>query len=517
MSIQSIIVLVSLIGMLLVLIADKMRPGMTLLSVVVVFLATGILTAKEMLEGFSNKGMMTVGVLFLISEGVRRSGALSSIVYKVLPNRKVSIRRAQMRLFPLIYSISLFINNTPLVVIFGPIIKRWTKMIEHPATKFLIPLSYVTILGGMCTLIGSSTNLVVHGMILESGFEGFTMFELGKVGIFIAIVGMIYLVLFSKYLLPESRGEKVEGVKLPITDLHEVEAVLSSRFPGINKTLTEFDFVRHYGARVKEIRRGGYRLGIEMNDVPLKEGDALTLLVDDSFLPTWEESSVFILLSNGSERQTFQKERKKRWLALTLLFVMVIGATVGELPVVKDKLPEGMRLDMFFFASVTMVIMAWAKLFPARQYTKFISWDILITIACALGISKGMVNSGLADEIAAFMLRISLDYGPHALLVILFLFTNVITELITNNAAAALSFPLALSASSQLGVNPMPFFVVVCIAASASFTTPIGYQTNLIVQGLGHYKFTDYVKVGLPLNVLTFIVTIILVPLIWPF
>ncbi|NLZ72330.1 MAG: TRAP transporter large permease subunit, partial [Bacteroidales bacterium] len=125
--------------------------------------------------------------------------------------------------------------------------------------------------------------------------------------------------------------------------------------------------------------------------------------------------------------------------------------------------------------------------------------------------------SGLADEVAGFMLRISKEYGPHALLILIFLFTNLITELITNNAAAALSFPLALSAANQLGVNPMPFFVVVCIAASASFSTPIGYQTNLIVQGIGNYKFTDFVKVGLPLNILTFIVTILVVPLIWPF
>ena len=187
MTLQSIIVLVSLIGMLAILITDKMRPGMTLLSVVIIFLVAGILTPKEMLEGFSNKGMITVAMLFLISEGVRRSGALSAVVSKVLPNKKIPVRRAQLRLFPLIYSISLFINNTPLVVIFAPIIKRWAKVIQHPSTKFLIPLSYVAILGGMCTLIGSSTNLVVHGMMLEAGFEGFTMFELGKVGFFVEI------------------------------------------------------------------------------------------------------------------------------------------------------------------------------------------------------------------------------------------------------------------------------------------------------------------------------------------
>ena len=141
---------------------------------------------------------------------------------------------------------------------------------------------------------------------------------------------------------------------------------------------------------------------------------------------------------------------------------MIVGATVGELPFMEELLP-GIDLDMFFFAAVTTVIMAWTKLFPARKYTKYISWDILITIACAL------------------------------------------------------AFPLALSLSNQLGVSPMPFFVVICIAASASFSTPIGYQTNLIVQGIGNYKFTDFVRIGLPLNILTFIISVILIPLIWPF
>ena len=161
--------------------------------------------------------------------------------------------------------------------------------------------------------------------------------------------------------------------------------------------------------------------------------------------------------------------------------------------------------------------MAWTKLFPVRKYTKYISWDILITIACAFAISRAMVNSGVADVIAHGIIVMSDDYGPPVLLAFLFIITNLFTELITNNAAAALSFPLALSLSNQLGVSPMPFFVVICIAASASFSTPIGYQTNLIVQGIGNYKFMDFVRIGLPLNILTFIISVILIPLIWPF
>jgi di/tricarboxylate transporter len=182
-----------------------------------------------------------------------------------------------------------------------------------------------------------------------------------------------------------------------------------------------------------------------------------------------------------------------------------------------EQLAPRMKLDMFFFACVTTVVMAWLQLFPARKYTKYISWDILVTIASAFAISRAMQNSGLADAVAAFAVGLSHAHGPLVLLAVIFVITNLFTELMTNNAAAALAFPLSLSIAQHLGVSPTPFFVTICVAASASFSTPIGYQTNLIVQGVGNYRFSDFVKVGLPLNLLCLLLTVLLVPLIWPF
>ena len=259
-------------------------------------------------------------------------------------------------------------------------------------------------------MIGTSTNLVVHGMILEAGFEGFSMFELGKVGIFIAIAGIIYIFLFSKRLLPDARPDTAvpdeeveEGEKL-----HRVEAVLGARFPGINKKLKDFNFQRHYGAEVKEIKtRNGQRFVSNLEDVVLHEGDTLVVMADDSFVKTWGESSVFVLLANGKDTEPVPG-KGKRWFALVLLILMIVGATVGELPVVKEAFPE-IKLDMFFFVSITTIIMAWTKIFPARKYTKYISWDILITIACAFAISKAMVNSGVADAVARFIIGMSLS------------------------------------------------------------------------------------------------------------
>ncbi len=524
MTFETIIVLLALVGMLIALIKDAMRPGMILFSVSVIFLCFGIISPKEILEGFSNKGMITVALLFLVSEGVRQSGALSFLVKNILPQGKTTVFKAQLRMLPSIAFISAFLNNTPVVVIFAPIIKRWAKSVSLPATKFLIPLSYMTILGGLCTLIGTSTNLVVHGMMIDAGFDGLGMFDLAWVGIPITLAGSIYIFLTSKRMLPEERISSDETeleAEAESKNLHEVEVVIGARFPGINKTLKEFNFRRHYGAEVREIKRNGKVIVDGVGHEPMNEGDTLVLMADDSFVKTWGDSYVFLMISNGKD-VTPTTDKRKKYFAIALLVMMIVGATIGELPWFKATFPN-IKLDMFFFAAVTTVLMAWADIFPSRKYTKFISWDILITIACAFAISKAMTNSGMADFLARFIINVSYSFGPQStvgsyiLLGLLYLICNTITALITNNAAAALGFPLALSIATQLGVNPMPFFITVCVAASAAFSTPIGYQTNLIVQGIGNYKFMDFVKVGAPLSLLCLIISVLLIPQIWPF
>ena len=514
MNFEIIFVLICMVGMLTALIMDIMRPGLILLCIVILFLCAGILTPKEMLLGFSNKGMITVGLLFLVSEGVRQSGALNSIIHKLLPQKNASLAKAQLRMLPSISFISAFLNNTPVVVIFAPIIKRWAEKMKIPATKLLIPLSYATILGGICTLIGTSTNLVVHGMILESGHKGFTMFELGKVGIFITIAGLIYIIAFSKKLLPDA-GKTDSNEQNPTDNLHRVEVIIGARFPGIKKTYGEFNFTRHYGAYIKEVRRKGQPIEGDYSKEIIMEGDTLILWADDTFVPTWGDSRVFLMVSNGKEAQP-KASKAKRLTALALIIFMITGATIGELPAFENIIP-GIDLDMFFFVCITTLIMACTKMFPPKKYTKYISWDILITIACAFAISQAMINSGFANVVAASVIDMTDSLGPHGILAMLFIVTNLTTELITNNAAAALSFPIALAVAQQLHVDPMPFFVVICIAASTSFCTPIGYQTNLIVQGIGGYKFTDFLKFGLPLNVISFIISVFTIPLFWEF
>lgn len=549
MTFSILYVAIILVFMLVALIRECLRPGLILFTAVVLLLVAGIINPEEALKGFSNKGMITVALLYLVSEGVRKSGILERIVFRMLPKKNATVTSAGLRFYPIVTFISAFFNNTPVVVIFAPMIKNWARKMKLPPTKFLIPLSYATVIGGICTLIGTTTNLVLHGMLLQEarneavaveeggtegillryGIDGMSMFELSKVGVFIALAGLIYLIFFSKYFLPNERRSDEEAAEqdlAPGMSRHEV--LLGNRFPGLGKTLHEFDFYRHYGAHVRAISRGGKIVEGDFMNMRLTHEDTLIIDADDSFMKAWGESRVFWMINRVGEYEP-PMGQKKRWLALLLLVLMIIGATVGELEPVKQLLAQSefvqtympsLKLDMFFFVCITVVIMAWTRMFSPRKYTKYLSWDVLITIACAFAISTAMIKSGFADYVAGYIISLTelarhSEFGIYIILASLFLITNIFTELITNNAAAALAFPLALSVADKLGANPMPFVVCICFAASSAFSTPIGYQTNLIVQGVGGYKFSDFIKVGLPMNLIVFVLSVLLIPLFY--
>ncbi len=513
MTLQMIFVLVIASIAIYALINNKMRQGLVLFSASALLFVGGVISIEELLSGFSNRGVMTIALLFLVSEGIKRTNAISNILKPLFPAETKKGRGLLVRLLPSVATISSMINNTPVVIIVAPIIKNWATKMNMPATKFLIPLSYATILGGMCSLIGSSTNLVVHGMMLEAGYKGFSMYELGKVGIFIAIAGLTYLLIFSRFLLPDTKNISTDD---ELDGANYTQVVISARFPGINRSVANFNFRRRFGADMVAIKRNGEIIPGDISNIKYEKNDTLIIDGDETFVKTWGSSSFFVLVLDGKDHES--PDKRKKWLAVALLIFMCGGALLGEHPMVQEMFPT-IRLDLFFFAIITTIIMAWAQLFPAKRYTKYISWDLLITIASAFAISHAMQNSGIVDLIVSKTIEMggSGSINPYLLLAILFIVTNLFTELITNNAAAALAFPIAISITSQLGLNPMPFFVTICIAASASFSSPIGYQTNLIVQGIGNYKYLDFLRIGLPLNIITFILSIFLIPLIWPF
>ncbi len=525
---SAILVILGIIAMLLILVFDKMRPGFTILSVAIIFMALGIISPEELLAGFSNKEMITVAMLFLVGEGVRRSGALTHAIRKILPAKKDSIWKILGRMLPSISAMSMMINNTAVVVIFAPIVKRWAKIVGVPATKLLIPLSYATILGGMCTLIGTSTNMVVNGLMISSGFKGFSMFEIGQVGAIIAGVGLLYLVIFSNFLLPEEKERQPEAEQSEIEGVeqekisaessaekktHTVEIMLTARFPGIGRAMSEYSFHRQYGAKVSAVRHGGEEINIKGKKHVYSVGDTLILDADEDFAKIWGETTSFYIVASTIDDDLFKdsdSSDSQKWLGFSLLIFLIVGATVGGAL-------GGSKFDIFPLASIVMVFMAISRIFPVKRYTKFISWDILIAIAAAFAINKAMSNSGVNDLIAGGIIEFSSGFGALGAMAALYIVTMLLTELITNNAAVAVAFPIAMSLAAQMGVDPKPLFVTICIAASASFSSPIGYQTNLIVQGMGGYKFKDYVKIGLVLNIITFIISMAMIPRIWLF
>lgn len=601
MTISAYIAIGVILLMIVALIKEIMRPGLILFSALVIFMLTDILTADEALSGFSNKGMITVALLFLVSEGVKESGVLNRMVRVILPKKRKPIPRLLMQIMIPVSAISAFLNNTPVVIIFAPMLKKWADKLSLPSQKFLIPLSYATIFGGTCTLIGTSTNLLVHGMMLDRGMTGIGMFELAKVGLFIVVFGFLYMNLFSNRLLPGEKiprfsfpndtreylfdlylpkgsnlvGKEIEKRRLPglneftvrtviregkhirisnspfqlnpedklivggssedvgyLTQspnirlkaldnadsdflkksLRQVEVVIAPRFPGIQRSLGEFDFFGHYNAVVMAVHRNGERITTNLDNLVLKAGDNLMLLATEDFTRYWGESRVFYMATEIGEMDD-SKDRRRRWIAMGLVFLMIAGATAGRYIPIEAK----NEFDMFFFAAVTVFLMALMKIFTPKKYTKPINWDVLITIACAIGVSRALQNSGAADFIARSTINLSKGFGPLGVMAAIFIITNIFTEIITNNAAAAITFPIAYAAAIQLGVDPRPFFITICIAASASFSTPIGYQTNLIVQSIGNYKFSDYWKIGLPLNILALIISLLVIPRFWPF
>ncbi len=601
LTLDGYIVLTVVVLTIIALAKEIMRPGLVFFSSAIVLMSTGIITDQELLAGFSNKGMITVGVLFLVSEGIRQSGILERLAQTYLPRKRGKLIWLIPRIMLPVSVLSGFLNNTPVVIIFAPIIKKWSEKLNLSYKKFLIPLSFATIFGGTCTLIGTSTNLVVHGLIIENGYPGFGMFELGKVGLFIAIIGTIYMSIASNKLLPgkkillntksttgfkdyyydiiipensnligleiknsrfrelkkllvryitrdgnqidSKKGKykiqandqlmvagksdrlnyilannniKLKGIELvkdvPKDKLKQYEAVISPRFPGVGRTIPEFNFYQHYQAVVLAIHRNGERIISNVDKLKLKSGDNLVLLTTDNFIQNWGDSKIFYLTSYIRDYKTTGTFWKK-WLAFIILLLMITGATVGRY----FDSPAGLTFDMFFFSMLAAILLIWLKIMPHQKYTKAISWDVLITIACAFAISKAMQNSGAAESLARTAINFSYGFGPIGVLAALYIVTTISTEILTNNAAAALVFPIALAAANQLNIDPKPFFVTIAVAASASFATPIGYQTNLIVQAIGNYKFTDYIKIGLPLNFIAFILSLILIPIFWSF
>ncbi|MEO0456492.1 MAG: SLC13 family permease [Cyanobacteria bacterium P01_A01_bin.114] len=564
-------------------------PEIVFLGGVGVLFLSGVVDEASALSGFSNAGMITVGVLYIVVTGLQQTGALGWISQHLLGLPK-SPGRAMLRLMVPVLGLSAFLNNTPVVAMFIPVVSDWCRKLRISPSKLMIPLSYSAIFGGICTLIGTSTNLVVNGLLIsEAGQSGMRVFDIALVGGPCALVGIVYLCLVGRWLLPKRKAaisygddirqytvemvvvsdspldgktveqaglrhlpglylaEIVRGVQVipavspkeilrehdqlvfvgvidSILDLHRlrglqpatdqvfkldtprservlIEAVVSNTCALVDKTIREGQFRTRYNAVVLAVGRNGERLRGKIGDIRLLPGDTLLLEANPVFFERQRVSQDFYLVSSIPDSEPLRHEKAP--IALGILLVMVGLAAFGV-------------LNMLQAAILAAIGMLAAGCCSPTRAMRSIQWPVLLVIAAALGMGKALETSGAAGAIASTLVDLA-GNNPLLALAVVYGCTMLLTETITNNAAAALMFPIAMSLSNTLEVSLMPFAVAIMLAASASFSTPIGYQTNLMVYGPGGYRFTDFVRVGLPLSLLMWLVTITLTPLFFPF
>lgn len=573
----------------IVLLAVKnLPPDAVFLGILIIVMLIGIVTPEEAVVGFSNQGMLTIGALYIVAAGLRETGAVQFVVKRILgrPNGLASV---QAKIIGPIMIMSSVLNNTPIVASFIPALQEWSRKYRMPSSKLLIPLSYAAILGGTCTLIGTSTNLIVNGLLIAEEGISLHIFEPAYVGVPIAIAGFIYIMIVGRKWLPDidsvynsfkktreytiemiikegsplidntiegadlrdlpglfiveiirngtilaavDPGEvlhendrliftglvdsiadlqSIEGLEpatdqvfkldTPRRDRHLVEAVVSTSNALNGKSIKEGEFRNIYGAVVLAVSRRGTRIKKKVGDIILQSGDVLLMEAPRDFSMRYKFSSDFLLVSTLAKKTSYNY--KKSGTAWVILLSMILAATLQILNMFQAS----------FVAAGLMIVTGCINMNHARNS---IDWQVLIVIAAALGVGNALQISGLAQELVELFTGFA-GTNPYLLLIVLYLVTWFLTEFLTNNAAAVIIFPFAISIAASTSTDFMPYVMVIMFAASASFSTPIGYQTNLMVYGAGGYKFSDFLKIGIPLNIIVAIITLLLVPVIWPF
>lgn len=588
---EMIFVAIIIVLMLLGLLFEMMRADFLIFLTLVIFLLSGVISNTQALSGFANEGMLTILLLFIVAGAIQKHGIIELVIYRLLGKGK-NIKASMLKVLLPVGLSSGFLNNTPIVVALTPILKNWAIDNNYSPSKFLMPLSYMTILGGTITMIGTSTILVIHGLLLSAGLEGFSFFTLSVVGIPITIVGLIFMLTIGYRLLPEHLGAKQQisqetkeflaeaviedefelagatvtelgqevfdgiyiieilrnnkrvfpingmtvveegdhiifsgslntiakiqkekgvsvktGTELTLEDLKNddnvlVETVVSHNSSLLNRTIKQVNFKNRYNAGVIAIHRNNQRIKSRVGDIVLKTGDTLLLIADQTFLDRNKHSSDFYVITPVQPPEKLKQDMTKGWIGLIALLLMILVVTMGWLTMLEAML-------------VLVVLLVGFRFINPTEITSFIQFDVILLIASAFGVGAAMTESGLAQYVASGLTYLATPFGILGVIFIIYFVTNTFTEVITNSAAAVLMFPIAIEMANAIDVDYMGLVVAIAIAASASFMTPIGYQTNLIVYGPGGYKFSDYLKVGTPLSLIIMVVACFIIYFVW--
>jgi di/tricarboxylate transporter len=583
------IVFATVAGCFALLFLTRKEPELILGGGLLGLLIFGVVPIDVAFSGFANQGLITIAFLYVVAAGVHQSGALKPVIEIITRG----VNRPEVGVFKFTFpvaALSSFLNNTPIVAALMPSVIQWSKKKGWCHSYFLLPISYAAILGGTCTLVGTSTNLLVYGLIEETRFKGqLGFFDIGWVGVPITLIGLVYLTLFSKKILKERhlqhnsientreytvemivkpdsslvgktiqqaelrnlhglylieiiRGDWVLAVVGPDTRLAAndrliftglvdsigellninglelaekqvfkltgdtgrarlVEAVIGSHNPLVGKTVKQGQFRKRYNAAIIAVVRNGQRVKAKPGDIVLRPGDTLLMLARRSFLERYTLSREFMVV-NGMDDLNLGDSKKAKWAWLSLL-CMIILSTSGMTSVV---------VAAFSAAAVVLIsgCISWSK---AKQS---LDLQVLLTIGFALGIGKALNASG-GDHLLASAIIGSFGDNPWLLLVAVYVLTLLLTEMITNSAAAVIAFSLVSGMIDAMGYNLIPFAIAIMIAASASFMSPLGYQTNLMVYSAGGYRFSDFIRLGAPLSLMVASMALVIIPFIWPF
>ncbi len=590
---EAIITLIVIIAAAVLFITELVTVDIIALGIVASLVISGVIDIQAGLSGFSNTATITVLAMFVLSHALIRTRALDTIkpVFVKIIQRSYSSSIALLSV--IVGGISAFINNTPVVATLIPVLNEATNDTGRSPSRYLIPLSYVAIMGGACTLVGTSTNLLVAGIAEDQGATPIKMFTLAPLGLVMAGVGTLFLILFGKRLLPDYKSQQeqfdassqfiknylaellvirnpepeeatikqIAGdleiirinrshvtdnqpdtstelkvgdsilVRGDITKINEllstglmssaggpdettfpedettlIEVVLLPNSDIIGKRLRDVDFLKRFQSRILAIRQRGTEWFKDLEKVKLKAGDVLLVQTNNNGYKVFMEaqndkSSPFVTTRQLPVRKV---NKTKLYTALGVISTVILLASLGVANIATLGICGIIALNI-------------SGVIKMQEAYRAIDWQVIFMLAGGLSLEKAMTSSGLSDYLASFLLQdIGQQLGPIAVISTLYLTTSFLTEIMSNNAAAALLAPIGISIAGSLDASPLPFLVAVAFAGSASFATPVGYQTNTMVFSAGNYKFSDFTRIGIPLNLIFWILATCLIPILYP-
>ncbi|MDE0724543.1 MAG: SLC13 family permease [Alphaproteobacteria bacterium] len=589
MDFQILTVLLIVAGSIILFVSEKFPVDMVAMMVLVALLLTGLVEEDMILNGFSNPATITVAGMFILSAALQRTGVVRFLANKIYAVAGKSKTRLNLVLMSTCGTLSAFINNTATVAVLLPLAMRFSDERGISPSRILMPLSFAAQFGGVCTLIGTTTNLLMNLFLIGAGLEPFGMFEFAKFGLICFAVGIVYMLFASKYMLKDREqteslsedyrlqdymtemrvlkgspligqrgqdnalteigGRIIEMVRdgkivwaahnstihegdllvirgdvdrilesesrlkledwakghlnashLESDDISLLEVIVPTGSPIVGRTLTQLDFYWRYHAAVLGVRRRGSVLKTRIRDITFKEGDTLLVQGHKNDLLHLADDAEFAYLQDLS---TLKLKTSKAFLSVVILASVVGAAAIGTVSILTAALCGALAVGF-------------TKCLTAKEIYNAVDLRVILLLAGLIPLGAAMESSGAVSSLVDIVMASLGSYGPIYGLGGIYILTMVLTAVMSNNATAVLIAPLALQVANSFGADPKPFLIAVTFAASTCFATPVGYQTNTMVYGPGGYKYIDFLKVGLPLNIIFFILAMVFLPLIWP-